>query len=398
MSDWTAGPPDARAVLERAQELAEQGEYEQAAAHYVRVVGNGEPLFHVAALLGLADARYRLDDEEGALQAWLAATQAPETALAWQAWVALAGVRVRQGDLAGATRAYREAEGRAPPAERAAIASRLGWLSKELGQEVTAQRYFGRSRAGAMFSPIVTYGILALTVGIGLSTLLNPDSRLFWFELFALDKQALAAGEYWRLVSVTLVHGGVMHLAFNMYALFIVGPIVEAMYGRVLFFAFYVLTASVASVASYLFVAAPSVGASGAVFGLFGILLIANWRHKPAIARQARGLTAQIGILIVFNLALGFGLGGFGINIDNAAHVGGLIAGAWLGFAIVPRGVATLASFWQRPAQAGGGAGGAGAGSAGADGGGPAGLLRVAALLVVIIVVGVGLSLTPLWA
>ena len=388
MSDSHAQVPDARTALERAQELAEQGEYEAASAYYARAVGNPDPLLHVAALLGLADARYRLDDEEGALQAWLTATQAPETPLTWQAWVAIAGVRVRQGDLAAAARAYREAERRAPPEERGGIANRLGWLNKEMGREGTAERYFGRARAGGAFRPLVTYLILGLTVGIGLSSLLSPESRELWFGLFALDKQALAAGEYWRLLSVTLVHANLMHLAFNMYALFIVGPIVEALYGRVLFLAFYLLSAAVASVASYLVVAGPSVGASGAVFGLFGILFLSSWRHKPALSRQARALTGQIGILIVFNLALGFGLGaGFGVRIDNAAHVGGLVTGAWVGLAIVPRGIATLASFWQKPAQ-----------TAADQGGGPVALLRLAALLVPIIVVGIGLSLTPLWA
>lgn len=399
MTDWTTGPPDARAVLERAKELAEHGEYEQAAALYSRVVGNQEAVYHVVALLGLADARYRLDDEEGALQAVLAATQAPETPLAWQAWVELAGIRVRQNDLVGATRAYREAERRAPPEQRALIASRLGWLNKELGNEGSAQRHFGRARVGRVPSPVVTYSILAVTALISLAILFQPGTEGL-AELLMLDKQALAAGEYWRLVSVTLIHGSLMHLLFNMYALFIVGPIVELMYGRVLFVAFYLLTAAFASVASYLFVAAPSVGASGAVFGLFGILLLSNWLHKPALTRRARGLTTQIGILIAFNLALGFGLVGFGVaRIDNAAHIGGLLAGAWLGFAIVPRGVATLASFWQRPTEAGkaAGSGVAGAGGAG-DGGGPVGLLRLAALLAVGAVVLIGLSVTPFWA
>lgn len=395
MNDWRSAVPDASASIERARELAEQGDYEAASAFYSRAVGNPDPEIHVAALLGLADARYRLDDEEGALQAWLTAAQAPETSQAWRAWVALAGARVRQGDLPAAARAYREAERRAPPEERPAIANRLGWLNKEMGQSGTAERYFGRARATGVFTPLATYGILAVTVAIGISTLINPASASFFFELFALDKQALAEGEYWRLLTVTLVHGGLMHLLFNMYALYIVGPIVEAMYGRLLFLAFYLLSAALGSVASYLFVPAPSVGASGAVFGLFGILFVSTWRHKPALGRQARALTGQIGILIAFNLALGFGLGGaFGVRIDNAAHVGGLIAGAWLGFALVPRGLATLASYWQRPATPGQSAQPR---QAGQGDGGAAGLLRLAALLLVIIVVGVGLSLTPLW-
>jgi membrane associated rhomboid family serine protease len=385
-----AGQPDAASVFEKAQELAEQGEYEAASQLHSRLVGNPNPLIHVAALLGLADDRYRLDDEEGALQCWLAATQGPETPLTWQAWVALAGARVRQGDLVAATRAYREAERRAPIEERAAIQSRLGWLSREMGQEGTAQRYFGRARAAGISAPVVTWVILAVTLGIGISTLLSPASQALWFDLFALDKQAVFAGEYWRLVTVTLVHGGLLHLGFNMYALFIVGPIVEALYGRVLFILFYLLTASLASVASYLFVPGLSVGASGAVFGLFGVLLVSNWVHKPALTRQARSLTSQIAILIVLNLAIGFGAGGaFGARIDNAAHVGGLVAGAWLGFAVVPRGAATLASFWRRVPGAGGG---------GQRSPQSALLLRaVAAMLLLLVVAVVGVSLTPFW-
>jgi ATP/maltotriose-dependent transcriptional regulator MalT len=112
----------AREWLERASEAAGTGDYGAASGLFARLTGHPDPLVHVAALLGLADARYRLDDDEGALQAWLSATQAPENALTWRAWVQLAGARVRQGDLAGATRSYREAERRAPAEERPAIA------------------------------------------------------------------------------------------------------------------------------------------------------------------------------------------------------------------------------------------------------------------------------------
>ena len=70
---------------------------------------------------------------EAALQAWIAATQAPENALTWRAWKALAAARVRSDDVAGAARAYREAARRAPQSEQAEMQSRIGWLSKELG-------------------------------------------------------------------------------------------------------------------------------------------------------------------------------------------------------------------------------------------------------------------------
>lgn len=337
--------PDPRHSLDEAREAAGRGDYEEAARLYERLVGNANPLVHVAALLGLADSRYRLDDEEGALQAWIVATQAPETPLAWQAWVALAGARVRQGDLVGATRAYREAEPRAPFDERPAIASRLGWLNKEMGNAGSAQRYFGRARTG-VFSPLVTYSIIAVTAAISLTTFFTPEGEAL-IGLLALDKPQVAQGEYWRLLTVTLVHGGLLHLLMNMYALWIIGPISEALYGRAVFLTIYLVSALGGSIASYLFFPNPSVGASGAVFGLFGLVLASTFIHKPALGRQARALTSQIGILIVINLVIGFGIGGFA-RIDNAAHVGGLLVGAWLGMIIAPRGAATLASFWQR--------------------------------------------------
>lgn len=374
---FSAGPlgaEEARHVLRLAAEQSEKGEYQAAAALYSRLVGNREPLVHVAALLGLADARYRLDDEEGALQSWIVATQAPETPITWQAWVALAGARVRGGDLPAATRAYREAERRAPAHERLAITSRLGWLNKEMGNSQTAQRYFGRARPG-VFTPVATWAILAITIAVTVWTLfLAPTDDLL--ELLLLDKQLVRDGEVWRLLTVALVHGSPIHLAFNMYALYIVGPIVEALYGRALYVSSYLLAAAGGSVASYLFVENPSVGASGAVFGLFGLLLLSNVVHRPVLGRQAQALTMQIGFLIVLNLAIGFGIGGgfLGGQIDNAAHVGGLLAGAWLGFAVAPRGATRLVVS------------------------GNIVVLRAAALIALLAVILFALSITPVWA
>ena len=186
---------DPRNILDAARAAAGRGDYELAGALFSRLVGNPDPNTHVAGLLGLADARYRLDDEEGALQAWLTATQAPETDLAWQAWVQLAGARVRQGDLVAAARAYREAEPRAPYDERAGIQSRLGWLNKDMGNSRSAQRYFGRARTG-VFTPMATYAIIAITSIISLFILLgsSPTSDDL-LGLLLLDKHAVQAGE-----------------------------------------------------------------------------------------------------------------------------------------------------------------------------------------------------------
>ncbi|MDQ3493583.1 MAG: rhomboid family intramembrane serine protease [Chloroflexota bacterium] len=338
--------PAAVALLAQAWDLAMASEYEQAAAAYGRLVGNADPEVHVAALLGSAEAKYRLDDEAAALQDWIVATQAPETSNTWRAWKALAAARVREGDVPAAARAYREAERRAPSEERPEISSRLGWLSKEMGEERSSERHFSRSRTGVMPTPLVTWAILAVTVGIGLAQLPYGGSQADpWIAVLGLIKPLVADGELWRLVTVTLVHGGLIHLGFNMYALFIVGPLVEGLYGSPRFALIYVLTAAAGSAASFVFSpGAISVGASGAVFGLFGMLLVSDRVHKPALTRGARNLTGQIGMLIAINLFLGFSIP----NIDNAAHIGGLLAGAWLGFVLVPRD-ATLSSFWQRP-------------------------------------------------
>jgi membrane associated rhomboid family serine protease len=160
-----------------------------------------------------------------------------------------------------------------------------------------------------------------------------------------LDKGAMYFdNQYWRLLTVALVHGSIIHLGFNMYALWIIGPIVEALYGRWRFLAMYIICIAAGSVASYATSANPAVGASGGVFGLFGLLLVADRVHKPALTRNARNMTTQIGMLIGINLLIGFTIPG----IDNAAHIGGLLAGAVLGFLIVPNG-ARLGSFWSRP-------------------------------------------------
>ncbi|CAN5604713.1 hypothetical protein BH20CHL6_BH20CHL6_12920 [soil metagenome] len=356
--EQTTGPldrPTALGVLERADAFAAQGDFPDAGNLYGRLVGHREAEIHVAGLLGLAEVRYRLDDDAGAVQTWEQATRAPETPLAWRAWKQLAAARVRAGELSGALDAYREAERRAPPEERPEIASRLGWLSKETGNRRASQRYFGRSRMGAAPAPVVTYGILAVTVAIGIATLLRLPGIDVLFGLLLLDKGAVADGELYRLVTVVLVHDSrlPLHLAFNMYALYIVGPIVEALYGRAVFLGAYVVMAAFASTASFLVNPAPAVGASGAVFGLFGMLLVGGRVYKPIMGRQASAMTSQIGVLIVFNLVLGFGIAGFGGRIDNSAHVGGLIAGAWLGLVLRPRGAPTLSDLWQRPGPAG---------------------------------------------
>jgi membrane associated rhomboid family serine protease len=338
----------AQGLLARGDELLAAGDYGDAAAHYQRVVGYDDPAVTAAALLGLGEARYRLDDEPGAVATWEAVIQLGETSSTYPAWRNLAAARVREGDLRAAQRAYREAERRAPSADKAEIASRLGWLAKESGDSGSARRYFAKARGDGPLIPFATI-VIAATAIVSLVVLFTAEGPDL-LEVLWLDKVAVAAGEYWRLWTVTLVHADPLHLFFNMYALYLAGPIVERWYGSWWFLILYLVCAAAGSVASFVFGGdVPAVGASGAIFGLFGVLLAASRVHRP-VDRASRGLVGQLGFLVLLNLVFGFASGG---EIDNAAHLGGLFAGLWLGAAIQPTGVPTMSAMWRRAAGAG---------------------------------------------
>lgn len=347
-----AGPLDrntAAALLARADALLAAGEFQAARAAYARLVGMPDPGLTAAALVGAGEALYRLDDDEGALQCWEQAARLPENPITYRALRQVAAARVRSGDVRGALEAYRGASRLAPPADRAEIASRLGWLSKELGDQRAAGRYFARSRGGDA-GTLASYGVIGVTVVVSLIAQFQADGSLtmaLW-----LDKPGLAAGEWWRLFTPALVHAGFLHLAFNMYFLYLVGPLVEQLYGSARFLVLYWMTAAAASTASYLFGGpAPSVGASGAIFGLCGVLLAVSAIHRPVLDRRGRAIMSQIGGLVILNLFIGFGINALGSGIDNAAHIGGLVSGFMLGLVLPPI-RSTLASYWQRPAGA----------------------------------------------
>ena len=332
--------------LARADTLLASGDLQDAANLYSRVIGHPEAAITAAALNGIGNVYFRASEEDQALQSWRAAAAVGETPSSYPAWRSIAAELVRRGSLPDAIKAYREADRRAPSGDKAEIASRLGWLAKETGNAGAARRYFARSRGGGLpFS--ISYAIIAITVVA--YVLAPPDnSASSPFGLLLLDKSLVAGGQYWRLLTVALLHESPIHLAFNMYALYLVGPVVERIYGWKLFIVIYLVCDLTASVASFVF-GDPfigSVGASGAIFGLFGCLFVAGRVHNPVLDRQSRGLAAQIGMLIVLNLFLGFTFGAG--SIDNFAHVGGLLGGAWLGFVLVPHGVPTLASGWVR--------------------------------------------------
>ena len=339
----------AQAALAQAADLMASADFLDAARLYQRVVGFNDASITGAAMVGLGEALHRLDRDDDALGQWEAATELGENEFTYVAWRNVAAARVRAGDLRGALNAYREADRRAPREDKGEIANRMGWLSKELGDKGAAGKYFSKARGDAGFS--VALGLLGVTVVVSLLADFVPPDVIDLFGILQLDKPAMADSitDAYRLITVTLLHAPItqmpLHLMFNMYALYLAGPFVERLYGRGGFLFLYVATAIGGSLASFAFGDAPlGVGASGAIFGLFGLLIAVQYIHRPMLDRGSRAFMGQLVGLVILNLILGFAIGG----IDNWAHIGGLVTGLWLGFLLAPRNVPTMRSMWVR--------------------------------------------------
>jgi rhomboid protease GluP len=131
--------------------------------------------------------------------------------------------------------------------------------------------------------------------------------------------------EYWRVLSGAFLHGGLLHIGVNMFALWQVGSVVEAIMGTPRMALVYFCSAIAAGfAAAYFNYGEPVVGASGAIFGLFGALVAIGLRHGA----RGRGLIAQTLPIIILNLVIGFSIP----HIANSAHIGGLVAGFAFGF------------------------------------------------------------------
>ena len=188
--------------------------------------------------------------------------------------------------------------------------------------------------------------VLVLIFGVSWawSTLVLPGQGLAapgvsWFEVAFFPglkiNRLVWAGQWWRLLSSTFVHLGVLHLLFNSYGLYALGPAVEKFFGTRRFLAIYVLGGLVASAASLLFTEAAAGGASGAIYALAGALISFGFKYRDQLPeRFTRLLTRQMLPWIIFGIGIGFLPG---IPFDNGAHIGGLLAGGVLGFGLGSR-------------------------------------------------------------
>lgn len=178
-------------------------------------------------------------------------------------------------------------------------------------------------------SPRVTYTILGITVAAYLVQLLTQF--IFGYDLAiglgAKANDAIRAGQLWRFFTPMLLHGSLLHIGFNMYALYIFGIGLERRYGHGRFLLLYILGGFAGSVFSFLFSSANSIGASGAIFGLIAAEGIFLFQNRKLFGAQVRGALNNVIFVVAINLFLGLQPG-----IDNWGHMGGLMGGlifAW---------------------------------------------------------------------
>jgi rhomboid protease GluP len=179
-------------------------------------------------------------------------------------------------------------------------------------------------------SPTVTYGIVGVTVLVYLLQMFSQ--QIYGQDYVALlglkDNLAIYHGQFYRLLTPMLLHGSILHIGFNMYALFVIGTRLERVMGHGRFAVLYVVSGFAGNVMSFLFQPAQSLGASTAIFGILSAEAVFIYQNRQYV-RNARAMLTNIIALLVINLMLGFSG-----QIDNWGHLGGLLGGAifaWFG-------------------------------------------------------------------
>jgi len=185
-------------------------------------------------------------------------------------------------------------------------------------------------------APVITYGLLVLITAIFVAMLIagHGDVSTVALQFGAKQNALIRAGQYWRLVTPIFLHGNWVHLLVNGFSLLRLGAPMEQIYGRKKYLALFLFAGITGNVLSFELSPLPSVGASGALFGLVGAGLVFPIRFRDLVPAEARkSIVTQLAFVAAINLALGFKLNGI---VDNWAHIGGLIGGAFLALFLMP--------------------------------------------------------------
>jgi len=175
------------------------------------------------------------------------------------------------------------------------------------------------------FPPVTVAIVVVLGVVFVVEAMSHAlDSSAGIIAMGALARDRVAAGEYWRMLSATFLHGSVDHLIGNAIALFVLGMVCEHAFGRGQFVVLYVLSGLAGSALSLAWGPGPSVGASGAIFGLQGASIVLFRRQRDRLLLRDR----RVGFVLLVWAVYTVGAGLMTPFIDNGAHIGGALAGA----------------------------------------------------------------------
>jgi len=177
--------------------------------------------------------------------------------------------------------------------------------------------------------PLMTYFLLVITIGVYLLQVLSQT--LYGADIVASlgmkSNAAIAAGQWWRLITPMLLHGGILHIGFNMYALYVLGPGLERFYGKWRFLLLYLVAGIAGNVFSYIFSSYNSLGASTAIFGLLAAEGVFLYQHRELFGKNAQRSLMNVIFIAAINFVIGLSPG-----IDNWGHLGGFVGGtlfAW---------------------------------------------------------------------
>ena len=176
---------------------------------------------------------------------------------------------------------------------------------------------------------LLSDSIIVANVIIFVLQILNPNVTLFGAKVNELIDQ----GQVWRFVTAAFLHGSPAHLFVNMLSLHSLGPVTEWTCGRERFAVIYMVAAVMGNLASYLGDDNPSLGASGAIFGLAGALAVYFWRNRRLFGSRFDGLQRRLWFIIALNLGTGLVLP----QIDEWGHLGGLVGGAAVAYLLGPK-------------------------------------------------------------
>jgi len=168
----------------------------------------------------------------------------------------------------------------------------------------------------------VSFTIMALTTVVYLLGMLSTSLDVTLTNWLAQANWLILAGDWWRIFTAALLHGSFIHIGFNMYALYLFGPRMEQQIGSAPFAGMYLAAAGAGGLASYLLgpLEQVSIGASGAIFGLFGAWIFVAWKMRHT--QGGRSMFSQLMVLLVINVVISLAPG-----IDGLAHLGGFVAG-----------------------------------------------------------------------